>query len=66
VDPTRIGELKNDVAITLILLEKEFPPSFFDVMTHLLVHLVEKLKLCGPVHMWWMYHVQWYLKTLKR
>jgi hypothetical protein len=52
VDPTRMGELTNDVAITLILVEKEFPPSFFDVMTHLSVHLVEKLKLCGPVHMW--------------
>ncbi len=40
-------------------------PSFFDVMTHLLVHLVEKLELCGLVHTWWMYHVEWYLKTLK-
>jgi hypothetical protein len=32
---------KNDVAITLVLLEKEFPPYFFDIVTHLLVHLVE-------------------------
>jgi hypothetical protein len=52
VDPTRMGELKNDVAITLVLLEDEFPPSFFDVMTHLLVHLVEKLELCGSMCTW--------------
>jgi len=50
VDPTKMGELKKEVAITLVLLEKEFPPSFFDVMTHLLVHLVEELELCGLVH----------------
>jgi len=57
VDPIRKGELKNDVAITLILLKKEFPPSFFDVMMHLSIHLVKRLKLCGPMHTWWMYHV---------
>jgi hypothetical protein len=49
VDPTRMVELKTDVPIIIILLEKEFPP-FFDTMTHLLVHLIEKLKICGPVH----------------
>ena len=43
-------ELREDTAITLCMLEKEFPPAFFDVMTHLLVHLVEELDICGPVH----------------
>jgi hypothetical protein len=42
VDPTQFGELKKEMEICLILLEKEFPPLFFDIMTHLLVHLVEK------------------------
>jgi len=50
VEPTTIGELKHDVATTLVLLEKEILPSFFDVMTRLLVHLVEELEFCGPVH----------------
>ncbi len=39
-----IGELKNEVVVTLVLLERKFPPSFFDIMTHLLVHLVEELE----------------------
>jgi len=50
VDPTTMVELKNDVVVTLILLEKEFPP-FFNTMTHLLVHLVEELEICGLLHM---------------
>jgi hypothetical protein len=54
VDPTTMGEVKKEVAICLILLEQEFPPSFFDIMTHLLVHLVEELELCGLVRMHWM------------
>jgi hypothetical protein len=38
-------ELKNELAITLVLLEKEFPPSLFDIMSHLLIHLIEELNL---------------------
>jgi hypothetical protein len=64
VDPTTTGDLKQDVASTLVLLEWEFPP-LFDVMTHLLVHLVEELEFCGRVHTRWMYHIEHYLKTLK-
>jgi hypothetical protein len=25
-----------------------FPPSFFNIMTHLLVHLVEEIAILGP------------------
>ncbi len=39
-----MGDLKNDVAIFLVLLEKESIFSFFDIMMHLLVHLVEELE----------------------
>jgi hypothetical protein len=65
LDPTTMGELKKDVAMTLVLLKQEFPPLFFNIMTHLLVHLVEELQLCGPVHTCWMYPIERYLKILK-
>jgi hypothetical protein len=47
------------------MLEKEFPPTFLDIMTHLMVHLVEELFICGPVHTRWMYPIKHYMKTLK-
>lgn len=65
VDLRTMDSLKEDVVIALCLLEKEFPPSFFDPMTHLLVHLVEELEICGPVHSRWMYPMERYMKTLK-
>ncbi len=34
-------------------------------MTHLLIHLVEELELCGSVHTHWMYLVEHSFKTLK-
>ena len=55
----------NFAITALCMLEKEFPQVFFDVMTHLVVHLVEELFLCRPVHCHWMYPMEQYMKTLK-
>jgi hypothetical protein len=55
----------NDVAEALCLLEKAFPPTFMDIMSHLMIHLVEELYICGLVHCRWMYPIERYLKTLK-
>ncbi len=45
-----IMSLLQDVAIILCMLEKEFPPSFFDIMIHLVLHVVDELDVCGPFH----------------
>jgi hypothetical protein len=65
LDPSSMRELREEAAMTLCILEKEFPPSLFNVMTHLMYHLVEELDLCGPVHTRWMYPIERYMKTLK-
>ena len=64
-DPADLSCLRKDAITTLCQLEMHFPPAFFDVMTHLLVHLVEELDICGPVHARWMYPMERYLKLLK-
>ena len=56
--------LFEECAETLCMLEKEFPPAFFDVMVHLTIHLVQELFICGPVHVRWMYPFERYFKTL--
>jgi len=42
-----------------------FPPSFFDIMMHLPIHLAEEAKLGGPVCYRWMYPMERYLRTAK-
>ncbi|GJU18477.1 hypothetical protein Tco_1146443 [Tanacetum coccineum] len=44
---------------------KIFPPSFFDIMEHLPIHLAEEALLAGPVQYRWMYPIERYLLTLK-
>ena len=58
VDLDDMPNLKEDVAMTMSMLEIHMPPSFFNVMSHLVFHLVEELELCGPVHTRWMYSVE--------
>ncbi|CAL8134497.1 unnamed protein product [Prunus armeniaca] len=65
VDVSKLDKLEEDVGVTLCLLEKYFPPSFFDIMVHLVVHLVREVRLCGPVYFRWMYPFETYMKVLR-
>ncbi|WVZ83966.1 hypothetical protein U9M48_031052 [Paspalum notatum var. saurae] len=61
-----LHRMKKDIPIILCKLEKIFPPSFFDVMLHLAIHLPDEAILRGPVQYGWMYSVERRLLTLKR
>jgi hypothetical protein len=50
-----IERLKTNIIETLCKLEMIFPPSFFDSMEHLPVHLPFEAKVGGPVQYRWMY-----------
>ena len=51
--------------LTNYKVEMLFPPSFFTVMIHLIVHLVEDAELGGLVQYRWMYPIERYLGKLK-
>ena len=65
IEPNTLNDLENEAVIILCQLEMYFPPSFFDIMVHLIVHLVREIKMCGPVFLRWMYPVERYMKILK-
>ncbi|XP_073030675.1 uncharacterized protein [Primulina eburnea] len=65
IDVAKLDKLQSDLVVTLCLLEQYFPPSFFDVMLHLTVHLVREVRLCGPVYFRWMYPFERSMKVLK-
>ncbi|XP_038707274.1 uncharacterized protein LOC120002584 [Tripterygium wilfordii] len=54
------GTLPNNVILTLCNFERIFPPSFFTIMVHLVVHLASEAMIAGPVQYRWIY-----LSTLK-
>jgi hypothetical protein len=58
-------KLKEDVVTIVCMLEMEMPFAFFNVMTHLVLHLVEKLDICGLVSTHWMYCIKRMNKVMK-
>ncbi|KAL5564918.1 hypothetical protein UlMin_028082 [Ulmus minor] len=65
VNVSDMVEAQNQLVLILCKLEHIFPPAFFDIMIHLVLHLPEEAILGGPVHMRWMYPFERYLKRLK-
>ncbi|KAG5587410.1 hypothetical protein H5410_047844 [Solanum commersonii] len=45
-----LEHIEAQISITLCKLEMVLPPSIFDVMVHLPVHLATEAKIVGPIH----------------
>ncbi|KAL4592062.1 hypothetical protein LXL04_005042 [Taraxacum kok-saghyz] len=65
INPEVLDSWHRDVIITLSQLEMYFPPSFFDVMVHLVSHIVREIKACSPVFQRYMYPFERHLGSLK-
>ncbi|XP_071905980.1 uncharacterized protein [Coffea arabica] len=61
-----LERLEKNAPLILCKLEKIFPPAFFDIMIHLIVHLPKEAKLGGPVHPRWMFPFERHLGSLKK
>lgn len=61
-----ICRLNQNIPVILCKLERIFPPSFFDSMEHLPVHLAEEARIAGPVQYRWIYPFERYLCKLKK
>lgn len=58
--------LEISVVETICKLEKIFPPSFFDLMEHLIMHLPYEAKVCSPVQYRCMYPFERRMHVLKQ
>ena len=65
IDSETLDEWQKDIIVTLCELEMYFPPSFFDIMVHLICHIVQEIKACGPVFLRYMYPFERYMGVLK-
>ena len=66
IDPDRLDALQNEVVQCLVSFELIFPPSFFNIMTHLLCHLVKEIRILGPMYLHNMFPFERYMGVLKK
>ncbi|WVZ89264.1 hypothetical protein U9M48_035690 [Paspalum notatum var. saurae] len=65
VSKSLMKNFEKEIPILICKLEMVFPPSFMNVMQHLLVHLAWEALIAGPVQYRWMYPIEGGLKKLK-
>ena len=46
-------------------IQKHLPSEFFNAQEHYLIHQVEEIELCGPIHSSSMWMVERHLKFMK-
>jgi hypothetical protein len=66
IDPVTLPSLQKAVVQCLVSFELVFPPSFFNIMTHLLVHLVDEIAILGPVFLHNMFPFERFMGVLKK
>jgi hypothetical protein len=66
INPESLPRLQNDLVQCLVSFELVFPPSFFNIMTHVLVHLVDEIAILGPVFLHNMFPFERFMGVLKK
>ena len=65
IDPAELDNLRSEMRVTMCQLEMCFPPSFFDMMEHYMIHLADQIFVLGPVHMHWMFPYERHMVIMK-
>jgi hypothetical protein len=65
IDRKELDDLKAYMIETMCMLEMCFPPSFFDMQQHLMIHLVDQILILGPLYLHSMFPYKRYLAVLK-
>ena len=60
IDINKLDKIQQRIVLMLCHMEMIFLPSFFTIMIHLMVHLVEEIKLGDLVQYRWIYPIERY------
>ena len=66
IDPNKLSRMQNDMVQCIVSFEMVFPPSFFNITTHLITHLVKEISILGPVFLHNMFPFERYMAVLKK
>jgi hypothetical protein len=64
VDCVELARLQLFMSETQAQLEMCFPPLFFDIMEHLMIHMVEQITELGPMYFHQMWTYEWFMSIL--
>jgi hypothetical protein len=65
VSKAMMKRLEKEIAVLVCKMETIFPPEWFNMMQHLLVHLPWEARIGGPMQFRWMYSQERELKKVR-
>jgi hypothetical protein len=65
INVIELDEIRKEMRVTMCQLEMCFPPSFFDMMEHYMIHLVDQVFILGPMYMHHMYPYECHMVVMK-
>jgi hypothetical protein len=65
IDVSELDELHKEIRVTMYRLEMCFPPSFFDMLEHYMIHLADQIFVLGPSYMHYMYPYEGHMVVMK-
>jgi hypothetical protein len=65
IDFSELDEICKEIRVTMFPLEMCFPPSFFDMMEHYMIHLADQIFVLGPSYMHYMYPYEHHMLVMK-
>jgi hypothetical protein len=66
IDVSTLDQLQWDIAETLCRIEMHFPPTYFEISMHLLIHLVDQIRALGPMYLHQMFPFERLMKVFRR
>jgi hypothetical protein len=66
VDPMKLTKLQDNLILAMCNLKTIFPPLFFDLMPHLLVHILYEMKYLGHVFLHQIYPFEMFMTVLAK
>jgi hypothetical protein len=65
IDRKELDDLETYMIEIMCMFEMRFPPSFFDMQQHLMIHMVDQILTLGPLYLHSMFPYERYLAVLK-
>jgi hypothetical protein len=65
IDHKELNDLKAYTIETMCMLKMCFPPPFFDMQEHLMIHLVNQILTLGPLYLHSIFLYEQFLAVLK-
>jgi hypothetical protein len=66
IDEDELQDLQEFIGETMAQLKMWFPPGFFDITEHLMIHMVDQIWALGPLYLNKMWTYERFMSIINR